>query len=97
MDQTIVLEVLAFFGGLLGITSSAPQFYRILMLKCAASVSLATYVMLLLSSILWVGYGLMEPCYAIVFWNSIGIVLTSMVILAKYRYRPVPATTDAPE
>jgi len=97
MDQTIVLEILAFLGGLLGITSSAPQFYRILMLKCAASVSLATYVMLLFSSILWVGYGLMEPCYAIVFWNSIGIVLTSMVIVAKYRYRPAPVVIDEPQ
>lgn len=93
MDETFLLEGLAFIAGALGITSSAPQFYRILALKCAQSVSLTTYVMLLLSSMLWVAYGLMAPLYAIVFWNGLGVILTGMVILAKRRFDREHANT----
>lgn len=86
MDDTFLLEGLAFCAGMLSITSSAPQFYRILALKSAQSVSLTTYSMLFVSSILWVTYGLVAPRYSIVFWNALGVILTSMVILAKRRY-----------
>lgn len=77
------IEVLGLVAGFFTAFSSIPQTYRIVKLKQADSVSLLTYVMLNISCILWLTYGIILASISIVFWNVISVIMTGTVIVLK--------------
>jgi MtN3 and saliva related transmembrane protein len=77
------VEVLGLAAGFFTAFSSIPQTYKIVKLKQAESVSLLTYVMLNISCILWLIYGITLGSVSIVFWNVISISMTGTVIVLK--------------
>lgn len=77
------VEILGLAAGFLTAFSSMPQTYRIVKLKQAQSVSLLTYVMLNLSCVLWLLYGIFQFSVSIIFWNVVSIFMTGTVIVLK--------------
>jgi MtN3 and saliva related transmembrane protein len=79
------LEILAFIGSALGICATLPQIIKILKTGRTGAISYVQYIMFIVSSIIWVTYGLNATVYSIVFWNSIGMLLSVSVLMLKFR------------
>lgn len=77
MDTTQVLGLLA-----AGFTTAAniPQTYVIIREKSARNISVATYSLLLLGTLLWIVYGAFKSDWPIIIANGISS-LTSIIIL----------------
>ncbi|MBI2857886.1 MAG: hypothetical protein HYX90_02310 [Chloroflexi bacterium] len=79
-------ELLGLVGGALTTFSLFPQLVRLFKLKSAREISL--YFTLLLAAGLgcWMAYGIVFGLFPIIFWNSIGLVLSLAMVIAKLKY-----------
>ncbi len=76
-------EIIAFIAGAIGISSSAPQIIKIIMTKRSKDLSLLTYLMTSTSGFLWIFYAIVEESNSILFWNSIGTLLSITIVYIK--------------
>jgi MtN3 and saliva related transmembrane protein len=79
-------EVLGLVAGLVISISLIPQIVRVIKLKSAHEVSLLFTSMLLFGTFLWLIYGIVLHLLPLIIWNSIGIVLDSLLLYAKLKY-----------
>jgi MtN3 and saliva related transmembrane protein len=79
-------EVLGLVAGLVISISLIPQIVRVIKLKSAHEVSLLFTSLLLFGTILWLIYGIVLHLLPLIIWNSIGIVLDSLLLYAKLKY-----------
>lgn len=77
------VEIVGLVAGFLTAFSSVPQTYKIVKLGQAQSVSLVTYLMLNMSCVLWLTYGIMQGSISIIFWNVISVIMTGAVVVLK--------------
>jgi MtN3 and saliva related transmembrane protein len=85
-------EIIGLIGGAFTTFAFVPQVIRVLRLKSAREISLVFSVLFVLGGGCWLTYGLLLQLPVVVFWNSIAVVLASVLLVAKIRYgkRPVP-------
>jgi uncharacterized protein with PQ loop repeat len=76
-------ETIAFIAGALSILSTGPQIIKIAITNRAKDLSLTTYIMLSAAGFLWVFYGIVEESNSILFWNSIGTLLSLLIVFIK--------------
>ena len=79
------IELLAFIASTFGVAGSLPQIFKILRTGETRALSLTTSLMMFVSSLLWVLYGLTVGVYSIVFWNGVSTVLSACVAALKIR------------
>lgn len=77
---------LGFIGGLLTTSSLIPQIIRVIKLKSAREISLIFNTSMLIGIIVWLAYGAILKLTPILIWNTIGLILTSILLFAKLRY-----------
>ncbi len=77
------LELIAFIAAAFGVSSSLPQIYKILKTKDTLCLSYGTYVMVCISGMIWISYGLIAPVYSIVLWNSVSVMLSLSILALK--------------
>lgn len=80
----IHLELIAFVASGIGCMSFAPQIIKIIRTKQTLALSYLNYFLVLISSFLWIFFGLITPVYAIVFWNFIFGTFALSIIFLKY-------------
>lgn len=85
-DVALIVEVLAFFAGLLCTISFLPQVIKTWKERDARSISLVMYLVMMTGVSLWftVGYFLGSP--SMMLWNGITVLLGLSVIFLKIRY-----------
>lgn len=81
MDTTSAIGILA---AIFTTIASFPQAYKIIKQKTSKGVSAATYLVLLIGTLLWLVYGIMQSDWPIIVANSISSIL-SAIILILYR------------
>ncbi len=79
-------ELVGFIGGALATSGMIPQVVRVLKLRSAYEISLSFSVLLLLGAACWVVYGILQDLVAVIFWNSILVALTIILLYAKLKY-----------
>lgn len=79
-------EVFGFLGGALITGGFIPQVVRVYKLKSAREISMLFTILLLLGSISWLTYGIVFKSPSVMLWNSINIVLTIGLLMAKIKY-----------
>jgi MtN3 and saliva related transmembrane protein len=84
------IEALGLVAGFIGAFAFAPQAFKILRDRDAASVSTLTYAMVFTGALLWGGYGLLRGAPSIVLWNGVAAALAALVLALKLR---APRTT----
>ena len=82
----VITESLGFVAGALATCSVIPQVVRVLRLKSAREISLWFTLLLMIGLILWMVYGIRLQLAPVIVWNSIGIVVTGLLIYAKLKY-----------
>ncbi|MEZ5813416.1 MAG: SemiSWEET family transporter [Alphaproteobacteria bacterium] len=79
------IEFIAFVGSLFGVGSRIPQIFQIIRTGDVSGISAQKYWMTVISSLVWVLYGVLTPTWAIVFWNSVAVLLSGIVLVLKNR------------
>ena len=82
----VITESLGFVAGALATCSVIPQVVRVLRLKSAREISLWFTLLLMIGLILWMVYGIRLQLTPVIVWNSIGIVVTGLLLYAKLKY-----------
>lgn len=81
-----ILSALAMISGIAGTFAFIPQVYRIFKRKSAKDISIASYLFLLITGIIWVLYGLEIQSFPIVIPNLIGNVIIAFIAVGWFLY-----------
>jgi MtN3 and saliva related transmembrane protein len=79
-------EILGIVGGLLGNIGIIPQIARLFRYKTAYEISLPFVYLWLSSTICWLVYGILFGLFSMIMWNSITLVLASLILVAKLKW-----------
>jgi MtN3 and saliva related transmembrane protein len=79
-------EYLGLVAGFLTTVALIPQILRVYRLKSAREISVLYNTFLLSGLVLWLIYGILLSLVPIIIWNIIGLVLTGLLLLAKFKY-----------
>jgi MtN3 and saliva related transmembrane protein len=79
-------EILGIIGGLLGNVGIIPQIARLFRYKSAHEISLPFLYLWIASTICWLTYGILFGLFSMILWNSITLVLASLMYYAKLKW-----------
>lgn len=79
-------EYLGYLGGVLTTFCYIPQIIRIFRLKSAKEISLLFTLFTLVGIMVWLSYGILLSLGPIIFWNSVALVIVSILLYAKLKY-----------
>lgn len=79
--------ILGIIAGTLTTVSFIPQVLKIYRRKDAKDLSLATFCIFSCGVFFWLAYGIMIKEWPVILANSITLVLISLIIAMKIRYR----------
>lgn len=83
----LVANIVGSAAALCSITSFAPQALKIWRQRDASSVSLKTYSLTVTCFVLWVIYGVMSQAWPVTIANACALVMASLVLAMKWRFR----------
>ena len=83
----LVANVVGTAAALCSIASFAPQMIKIWKDRDASSVSLKTYSLTVTCFVLWTAYGVMTTAWPIVVANACALVMATVVLAMKWRFR----------
>jgi MtN3 and saliva related transmembrane protein len=81
-----LLSTLAIIFGTIGGMANIPQAYKIFKRKSAKDISITTYSMIFLGSLVWILYGIEIKDFPLILANTVGIISISSVIFGWYLY-----------
>jgi len=81
-----ILSILATVSGIAGTFAFIPQVYKIFKRKSAKDISIASYLFLLITGIIWVLYGLEIQSFPLVITNLLGSLLLVFIIVGWFLY-----------
>ncbi len=81
------VQVLGYVAGTISTLVFLPQVYRTWKTKSVKDISLFMFWFATVSVILWLVYGILIKNGAIIYTNSVILVLSSIMLYFKYRYR----------
>ena len=77
---------IAYVVALLGPLSSVPQMWEIWADRNAAGVSLVTWTLFLLTSVVWLLYGIVKSDRPLILSNSIWVVCEAIIMVGAFLY-----------
>ena len=95
MDGELLTNAIGTAAALFSITSFVWQIRKIMQTKDASSVSLKTYAFTVTCFVLWVIYGFRITSWPIVGANAAALLMSSTVLVLKWRYRDQEAGQQA--
>lgn len=80
-------EIIGFIAGGLSSALFVPQIVKILKEKSAEEIALLTCIIGIVSSGLWLWYGIMNEHLSMIVTNSISVIATTILIILKLKYK----------
>mgnify|MGYP001595638101 CR=1 FL=1 len=87
MSKQLIADILGYTATALGTMVFLPQVIQIYKTKSAKDVSLLSFSLILIGTILWVSYGLLISATPIVIVNSVIFILSLLIIIMKIKYK----------
>ena len=87
MDQKILADLIGYLAAIIGALMFLPQAIQLWKTKNTKDISLASFALILLASLLWIIYGLLLMAPPILFVNTVIGVLCLFIIYLKLRYK----------
>ena len=79
-------EIIGFIAGGLSSALFVPQIVKIIKEKSAEEIALLTCIIGIVSSGLWLWYGIMNEHLSMIVTNSISVIATGMLLILKWKY-----------
>ena len=87
MDKQLIADTVGYSATVLGTLVFLPQVIQIWKTKRAKDVSLLSFSMIFLGSILWTTYGILILATPIIIVNTVIAVLSALIIIMKLKYK----------
>lgn len=87
MNSLQLAETIGYIAATLTTASFVPQAWHTFRTKDVRGISLGMYSVFTVGIALWLAYGLMLNAWPIVIANTITLVLASLILVMKLRYR----------
>lgn len=87
MSTALAANIIGTLAALCSISSFAPQAIKIWREKDASAVSLKTYSLTVSCFVLWVAYGVLIKAWPLIAANGCALVMASLVLVMKWRFR----------
>jgi MtN3 and saliva related transmembrane protein len=81
-----LLSILATISGIAASFAMLPQTYRIFKRKSAKDISILTYSLLILISIIWILYGIEIQNFPVIISNGVGIFFLLSIMIGWFLY-----------
>jgi len=82
-----IFQIVTVITGIIMSIGYFPQAYKIYKHKSAESISLLSYIIFALGTLIWTAYGVFTRDFVVVVSFSIGVVGSWLVLLLALRYR----------
>ena len=86
MNSAQIASIIGFMAAGLGIVMFLPQAIRVWRTKDTKSISLASFLLLDFSSLLWTTYGLLLGAAPIILVNVVLLILSTFIVAMKIKY-----------
>lgn len=80
-------EIIGFIAGGLSSALFIPQIIKIIKEKSAEEISLVTCIIGVVSSLLWLWFGIKQNHLSMIVTNSISVIATLVLLVLKFIYR----------
>jgi MtN3 and saliva related transmembrane protein len=80
------VEIIGLIAGLLTNFAVIPQIIKIYRSKSARDISFLYNTMMFTGVLMWLAYGIISRRPSLIFWNILGTLLNSWLLLAKIKY-----------
>ena len=80
-------EIIGLIAATLTTSAYIPQAYKAYKTKSAGNVSFTMYIIMLIGILLWLVYGIHLQSLAMILANSIGTLLTLLILYLKVKYK----------
>ena len=87
METKVLADIIGYIAAIIGSCMFMPQAYQIWKTKDTSGVSLMSYFLLLIVSIIWMSYGILMDAIPVILVNAIITVLSSYIVFMKFRNR----------
>jgi MtN3 and saliva related transmembrane protein len=88
-------EIFGFIGGALTTIAFIPQVWHLYRIKSAREISMPFTLMFLLGGAFWLTYGAVTGKPSVIYANSISLLLTGAMLVAKIKYGRTPAVNES--
>jgi len=83
------IEVIGLLAGLLGVSGWYPQVRRVWFEKKADGISVPTFIIIAVSLVLWLTYGVLKNSIAIITANIFALIMITSIAIGAYRLQTV--------
>ncbi len=87
MNQKLITDIIGYIAAVIGASMFFPQALQLWRTKKTKDISLLSFSLVLLSSILWIAYGFLVEAAPILLVNIIVGMLCVLIIYLKLRYK----------
>lgn len=87
MDQTALIDMVGYAAAVLGIIMFVPQAVQMWRTKETKAVSLMTFLITFVATLLWLTYGFLTQAKPVILVNSVVAILSLFIIYMKLRYK----------
>lgn len=81
------IDILGLVAGICTSSSLVPQLVKTVKNKKAQDVSVFMFIVMLTGNALWLYYGFHKKDIAIIATNSLSVILNTLLLICKYKYR----------
>lgn len=80
------IEIIGYLAGVCTTISFLPQAIKIIKTKDTKAISLPTYILLSVGTILWLAYGILLSSFPMILTNSIALTPIIIILILKIKY-----------
>ena len=85
--QFTYIDIIGIIAGILLIISFIPQLIKIIISKNSKDISIFMFLILLISELLWVVYGILKCDLQVIITNAITSCITLLIIICSLHYK----------
>jgi MtN3 and saliva related transmembrane protein len=87
MNTLVVADIFGYMAAGIGIVMFIPQALQVWKTKNTKSISLSTFILFDIASVLWIIYGVLRIAYPVIVVNSVLLFLTTYIVFMKLKYK----------
>ena len=87
MIKFTYIDIIGIIAGILLIISLIPQLIKIISSKSSKDISIFMFIILLVSEILWIVYGVLKIDLQLIITNCITSIITLLIIICSLYYK----------
>jgi MtN3 and saliva related transmembrane protein len=80
-------DIIAYIAAACNAIAFFPQVYKIIKIKETKDISLIMYILFLCGISLWLVFGIVEKSLPIIIANAVTLVMASIVLVCKLKYK----------